>query len=304
MSADAKPKQRSARGGAADMTRMFEQPERFSQSLRLGLAVLSSFSSERPMLGIAELAEELDMSRSTTHRYAATLATLGYLEQGASRRYRLAPRVADVGLALLGSMALRTHARVFLEDLREKTGNTVSIAILDGTEIFFVDRLRGWGLGQRGVDPQLGPASRLPAHCTALGKMLLACLPEPVLSERIAQTKLTRGAPHRIANKKALRSELAQVLADGLATDDEELAEGLRAIAAAVRDGSGEVVAAVEIAVPASAFAPRELIDVLGPLLGVATDGVSAAIANDSSSKGRRPRRARAASSKDRSPSP
>jgi len=91
---------------------------RFSRSLERGLAILGCFTPEEPVLGIAEIADELGMSRSTTHRYVITLVALGYLEQGASRKYRLGLRVTDLGMSALNSTGLREHSRPYLEELR------------------------------------------------------------------------------------------------------------------------------------------------------------------------------------------
>lgn len=99
-----------------------EHPGRHSSSLAAGLAMLTCFTSEHPVRGIADMAEELDMGRSTTHRYATTLVTLGYLEQGTSRKYRLSVRVSDFGLSMLDSMVVRRVAREHLRDLRGSDG--------------------------------------------------------------------------------------------------------------------------------------------------------------------------------------
>ena len=93
---------------------------RYSQSLERGLAILGCFTPERPVLGIADIADELGMSRSTTHRYVITLVALGFLEQGASRKYRLGLRVTDLGMSALNSTGLREHARPYLEELRQR----------------------------------------------------------------------------------------------------------------------------------------------------------------------------------------
>jgi IclR family pca regulon transcriptional regulator len=108
---------------------------RYSQSLERGLAILGCFTPERPVLGIADIADELGMSRSTTHRYVITLVALGYLEQGASRKYRLGLRVTDLGMSALNSTGLREHSRPYLEELRQRSSYTVNLAVLDGSEI-------------------------------------------------------------------------------------------------------------------------------------------------------------------------
>jgi IclR family transcriptional regulator, pca regulon regulatory protein len=259
-----------------------ERRGRYSSSLQAGLAILNCFSAERPVLGIARLADELNMSRSTTHRYASTLVALGYLEQDQARRYRLAPRVADVGMAVLDSMALRGQAREPMRALREKTGRTVSLAVLDGENVRYVERLRGWRKGQHAVDLDLGVGARLPVHCTAMGKVLLAYLPEPEREQLIAGLQLTRRGPNSITSKRALRAELEQIRAAGLAVGDEELAPGVRTIAAPVRDAAGEVIAAIGVPVPAEAFSATELRETLGAPLTAAAERISAALADHS----------------------
>ncbi len=249
---------------------------RYSQSLERGLAILSCFTPKRPVLGIADIADELGMSRSTTHRYVITLLALGYLEQGASRKYRLGLRVTDLGMSALNSTGLREHAQPYLEELRQRTTYTVSLAVLDGNEILYVDQARSFRRGQSrdGVDARTG--SRLPAYCTAMGKLLLANLPEAEQREVLAQTKLSKRGPNTITSKKALREELEEVRDANFAVDDEELAKDLYSIAAPVRNEARQVVAAVDIAVPSSLITIGELVDALGPHVVSTADRISA----------------------------
>src|SRR5580704_15416530 len=153
-----------------------EHPGKFSSSLVAGLSMLASFTAEHPVRGIAEMAEALDLGRSTTHRYATTLVTLGYLEQGPSRKYRLSSRVCDVGLSLLDSMVVRRVAREHLRQLRAQTGRTVSLGVLGGAEVAYIDRWRGSRQGQYTIDAGIGLGTRLPVHCSAAGKAFLARL--------------------------------------------------------------------------------------------------------------------------------
>ena len=104
---------------------------RYSQSLERGLAILGYFTPARPVLGIADIADGLGMSRSTAHRYVITLTALGYLEQGASRKYRLGLRVTDLGMAALNSTGLREQAHPYLEELRQSTSYTTILGVLD-----------------------------------------------------------------------------------------------------------------------------------------------------------------------------
>src|ERR1700691_700897 len=145
---------------------------RYSQSLERGLAILGCFTPTRPVLGIADIADDLGMSRSTTHRYVITLLALGYLEQGASRKYRLGLRVTDLGMSALNSTGLREHAHPYLEELSQRTTYTTSLDVL------YVDRVRSLRRGQGSVELELRTGSRLPAYCTSMGKLLLANLPD------------------------------------------------------------------------------------------------------------------------------
>jgi IclR family pca regulon transcriptional regulator len=249
---------------------------RYSQSLERGLAILGCFTPKRPVLGIADIADELGMSRSTTHRYVITLVALGYLEQGASRKYRLGLRVTDLGMSALNSTGLREHAHPYMEELRQRTSYTTSLGVLEGTEVLYVDRVRSFRRGQGKIDLNLHTGSRVPAYCTAMGKLLLANLPEPEQRELIASMKLTKRGPNTITSKKALREDLDEIATAGFAVNDEELAPELYAIAAPVRNEAREVVAAVNLAAHSSMISLEELVDALGPHLVSTADRISA----------------------------
>jgi IclR family transcriptional regulator, pca regulon regulatory protein len=249
---------------------------RYSQSLERGLAILGCFTPTRPVLGIADIADELGMSRSTTHRYVITLVALGYLEQGASRKYRLGLKVTDLGMAALNATGLREHAREDLEELRVRSSYTVNLGVLDGTEVLYVERARSWRRGQDKIDLGLHPGSRVPAYCTAMGKILLANLPEDEQRELIGEMTLTKKGPNTITSKKGLREELDQVLDAGFAVNDQELAADLHSIAAPVRNEAREVIAAVNMAAHTSMITLGELVDALGPHLVSTADRISA----------------------------
>lgn len=253
---------------------------RYSQSLERGLAILRCFTPVLPILGIADIADELGMSRSTTHRYVITLVALGYLEQGASRKYRLGLRVSDLGMSALNCTGLRQQSRPLLEDLRRRTSYTVNMAVLDGPEILYVDRARSFRRGQVKIDLNLGVGSRLPMYCTAMGKLLLAYMPDHEQRSLIADLKLTKRGPNTITSKRALHAELDRVRDENFATNDQELATGLRSISAPVRSDSGEVVAAVNLAAHTSMVSTlAELVDGFGPELVATAQGISGRLA-------------------------
>jgi IclR family pca regulon transcriptional regulator len=250
-----------------------------SQSLERGLAILSAFTSTRPLLGVSELAREVGLSRSSAHRYIATLAALGYLEQDrATRRYRLGPRVLDLGFSAINSMELRQIAAPDLQTLSDSTGHTVNMAVLDGIDILYVDRCRSASHGQRDIDLNLHVGSRLPAYCTSMGKVLLAGLPPDELDARLGQMELVQRGPNTITARARLREELAQVRERGLAVNNEELAFGLRAIAVPVVGQEGNVVAAINLAVHRSFVSLEDLVVRLGPVLTATARGISTRI--------------------------
>src|SRR5581483_7278713 len=173
-----------------------------SQSLERGLAVLSSFRSGRPLVGVSELAREVGLTRSTTHRYVATLAELGYLQQDPeTRKYRLGPRVLDLGFSALNSMELREVAAPHLQRLSDETGYTVNMAILYGLDVVYVERCRSSRAAQRAIDLDLHVGSRLPAYCTSLGKVLLAYLPEQEQEAALDRIDFVRRGPNTIVSR-------------------------------------------------------------------------------------------------------
>jgi DNA-binding IclR family transcriptional regulator len=230
-----------------------EHPGRYSSSLVAGLQMLRCFTPEHPIRGIADMAEELDLGRSTTHRYASTLVILGYLEQGPSRKYRLSSCVSDVGLSLLDSMVVRRVAREHLRELRARSGRTTKLGVLGGTDVVYIDRWHGSLQGQYTVDAGTGLGTHLPVHCTAAGKALLARLPAAEQHEIIVRLRLTKHGPKTITGKTALRAELERIVAEGMAIDDQESLAGRRAVAAVVMDTEGRAAAAIELTIPADA---------------------------------------------------
>jgi IclR family transcriptional regulator, pca regulon regulatory protein len=222
----------------------------FSQSLERGLMILSSFTENKPVLGIAELGRAVGLNKSTTFRYVATLAKLGYLQQDPdTKRYSLGPRVVDLGFAAINSMEITRVAAHYLQALSDETGYTVSMSVLDGPDIVYVDRRRSGRASTFAMGLHLHVGSRLPAYCTSMGKVLLAHQDPAELRALLDRTDLARRGPKTITAREQLMTALNRVRHNGIAVNDEELAAGLRSVAAPVRDRSGRVVAAVNIAI-------------------------------------------------------
>jgi IclR family pca regulon transcriptional regulator len=247
-----------------------------SQSLERGLAILSSFHANRSLIGVSELSRGLDLSRSTAHRYVTTLAKLGYLQQDPeSKRYRLGPKVLDLGFSALNSMDLLEISAPYLRQLSDETQHTVNLAILDDTDVVYIERCRTTRPGQQDIDLNLHVGARLPAYCTAMGKAILAFLPEERVDSIIERIDFTKRGPNTITDAKAFRTELAKIRETGIAVNDEELAYGLRSIGAPIHSYSGEVLAALNLAIHRTMGSMDELIARFGPSVTQAAQDIS-----------------------------
>ncbi len=251
---------------------------RYSQSLERGLAILECFTPKRPVWGIADLAQELGMSRSTTHRYVLTLTALGHLVQDERRKYRLGLAVTELGMSALSSTGLDEHARVPLRELSRRAPYALVLAMLDGPELVYVESVRAKRRGPRLTDVDLEVGSRLPPHCCAMGKLLIASLPAPEQRHVLGELTLTRRGPNTILGKGALREELERIAGESLLASDQELAAGLYEIAAPVRRETDEVVAALAMQVHSSMISLEQLRERLGPHLISTADRVSARV--------------------------
>lgn len=257
------------RGGGPPSRRLRTAPDpRFSRSLEYGVALLECFSAERTTAGVVDFSAALGIGRSTAHRYAATLQALGYLEQDEHRKYRLGRLALEPGIAALAAVrASVPGAALALAQLRNRTGHTVGMGVLDDSRAVYVHRLPSRKVGQYEADQGLGVGASLPLHCTALGKALLASLAEPERSEAIAQLSLTRRGPRSITSIGRLASELRAVAERGMAISDEELAAGVRSIAVSVSAGEQEPRIALDVTAPASACTAKRLAEEVGTLL-------------------------------------
>jgi IclR family pca regulon transcriptional regulator len=201
---------------------------------------------------------------TTSFRIASTLEGAGYLRRDPeTKRYRPSLKVLQLGFSALRSMDIRQSARPYLERLSKETGETVSLAVLDGLEIVYVDRIRNRQI----VGVVLGMGSRLPAHCTSMGKAMLAYLPEDQLKTRLNGAVLAACTGNTIVEIDSLEADLAKVRRRGYAVNNQELAVGLRAVAAPIWGEHGQVVAAINISGSTETISRSRLKQELVPLL-------------------------------------
>lgn len=251
---------------------------RYSQALERGLAILNRLTPDAPVLGNADFADQLGMSRPTTHRFVRTLTAIGYLEQTKQRKYRLALPVFDLGLSAMTGMGTHAHAEPLLHELHQRTGYTTGLAVLDGDRALYLERSPSHRRDWRKVDPGIAVGSRQPLHCTATGKLLLAMLYDEAQTDIIHGLALTKHGPNSIRTKKALRTELTAIHRAGLAISDEELAAGVIAVAAPLRDASSETVATIILAASKATITTKQLVVRLSPHLISTADRISACL--------------------------
>ncbi len=216
-------------------------------ALERGLAVLRCFNAEHPSLSLTELANLLGWTRTAPYRLVYTLQRLGYLIQDPrTKRYRLGPRVLELGFEYLHSLQLPELAQPYLEQLRQETGASAHLAILDGREIVYVARVAARRVSA--VNIHIG--SRLPAHATSMGKVLLAYQPSELLDAMLNQGPLEAYTDRTITDVQELRRVLQQIREQGYVVNDQEFEPGIRSVAAPVFNARGQAVAAVNIAAP------------------------------------------------------
>lgn len=241
---------------------MGERRADFVQSLERGLAVIRAFSASRPSLTLSEVAAATGVTRAAARRFLLTLVDLGYMRSD-GRYFSLTARVLELGYAYLSSLTLPEVAEPHLEDLVVKVNESSSMSVLDGTDIVYVARVPV----SRIMTVAISVGTRFPAYATSMGRVLLAGLPEPELEKILAELRLEPLTGRTLATPEALRAELARVRGQGWSLVNQELENGLRAIAAPVRDSAGTVVAAVNISAHANRTLESMRRDLLPPLL-------------------------------------
>lgn len=229
------------------------------QSLAKAFRVLEAFSADRSAMTIAEVARAAAMDNGTAFRFLNTLVQLGYLSKDAeTKRFRLTLKVLDLGFRAIARSDLRALARPLLRDLVGRSIEAASVAVSDGAEIVYIERVQA-GLARLGVDVRIG--SRAPAYSTAVGQAILAHLP------RSRQVALLEAAPRRkltattLTSLDALLQRLDLVKARGYALSDQENVTGLRVLAAPILDSDGLPIAGLSVASVAFTTSLKEFED-------------------------------------------
>ena len=223
-------------------------------SVANSIRLLTSFSGEEDELGITTLATRLRLAKSTVHRLATTLTAAGFLEQSETGKYRLGVALFELGALVRRRMDVANEARPKLRELLEKTGETVQLGIVDHFSVLYVYEMES----RHAIRMAAAVGARAPLHCTAVGKVLLAFQPAEYVKQVISNG-LKAHTANSVTKREALLAMLAEVAEREHAIDDEESEEGLRAIAAPVRNHTGNVIAALGVAAPVQRMTKRDM---------------------------------------------
>ena len=235
-------------------------------SVANSIRLLTSFSGEENELGITTLATRLRLAKSTVHRLAATLTSAGFLEQSTETgKYRLGVALFELGALVRRRMDVANEARPKLRELLEKTGETVQLGIVDHDSVLYVYEMES----RHAIRMAAAVGGRAPLHCTAVGKVLLAYQPLEYVKQ-VLGNGLKAYTPKTITRRDELLALLEDVAAREYAIDDEESEPGLRAIAAPVRNHTGQVIAALGVAAPLQRMTKKVLQDCVPSVLATA----------------------------------
>lgn len=239
------------------------RPKNVVQSLERAVFILDVLAHSPQGLSLRELSEKVNLSKGTAHRILTSLSYLDFIRQNPlNKHYQLGFKLVELGNHLLSQIDFRTESRPYLVELADRTRETVHMVILDQTEVLYIDKVEagGYPTGLR-MFSMLG--ARIPAHCCAVGKVLLAALSEEKVNEIARSSGLPRRTKNTITSSKKLLEHLGMVRKKGFALDNEENEIGIRCVAAPIRDQRGETIAAISLSVPAIRIKSRELQTVL-----------------------------------------
>lgn len=238
----------------------------FVRSLDRGLAVIRAFDAEHPEMTLSEVARVTGLTRAAARRFLLTLAELGFV-RAEGRTFRLTARVLDLGYAYLSSLTLPEIAEPHLERLVSQVGESSSLSVLDADDVVYVARVPV----SRIMTVAINVGTRFPAHATSMGRVLLAGLPDDARAAYLGRADLAPLTARTVTDPARLDAELRRVRDAGWALVDQELEQGLRAVAAPVHDRSGRVVAAVNVSAQASRWTLEQMRRrLLPPLLDTA----------------------------------
>jgi IclR family pca regulon transcriptional regulator len=245
----------------------------FVQSVSRAFAVIRSFDGDHPTLTISDVARRTGLTRAAARRFLLTLQELGYI-QSTNGDFRLTLRVLDLGSTVLSTTRLPDIAQPEMAEIVAKLHESCSVSVLDASDIVYVARVPT----KRIMTVNLTVGSRLPAYATSMGRVLLAHLTPEALDAFFRTTKLPRLTRRTVCTERELRQVLAKVRERGWALVDQEVEDGVRSVAAPLRDRTGAVLAAINVSAHATRATVRDMREVFLPVLVEGARRISASL--------------------------
>jgi IclR family pca regulon transcriptional regulator len=216
------------------------------QSFARGLSIITCFGADNPVMTLSEIAERVNLSRAAARRFLLTLKNLGYVSLD-GRNFQLTAKVLDLGYGYLSSLSLPEIAQPHLEVLASKVHESASASVLDGTDIVYIARVPI----RRIMSVKINIGTRMPAHATSMGRVLLSGLPTSDLKAIISYFEIQKYTRNTITSKGILLQEINKVRSQGWSINDQELEYGLRSIAVPIFNNAEEIIASINISTTA-----------------------------------------------------
>jgi IclR family KDG regulon transcriptional repressor len=249
-----------------------EKSEYIIQAVDHALDLLEQFHDEVDELGVTELSKRLKLHKNNVFRLLATLESRGYIEQNrVTENYRLGLKTLELGQTFIKQMGLLRQSRPVLESLVKECNETTYVAILKDFHIVYLDVVET-DLTVR-VVPRVG--SRLPAYCTAAGKIQLAYMTDEELDNYLPTKELKRFTPKTITDRDQFKNHLKKIAEQGYAIDNEELDIGVCCVGAPIRDYTRRIIGAISVSGPSMRFSPERMEKELIPLVLKAGEDIS-----------------------------
>jgi len=239
------------------------QRENVVKSVSRALDIIALVGMKKGGLGVTEIANQIDINKSSVFRTLSTLVQYGYIEQDHDTgKYKLGYKLLDISSKLLESIDIRTEAKPFLQELEKKTNEVIHLVVYDQGEVVYIEKLEGTETLR--THSRVGKRAQM--HCTSVGKAILANLPENDVRAILDRKGMPAHTDYTITEKEALLQELKQIRVRGYSLDLEENEYGITCIAAPVFDHLGNIAAAVSISGPTTRMT-KDRLNQLGPIM-------------------------------------
>jgi IclR family pca regulon transcriptional regulator len=238
-----------------------EKPRYYIYSLAKGLRILQIFTEAGRPLTLSEIADLMNANSTTVTRLCYTLLQLGFLQRDSQRQYRMTPKILTLGYPVICRLEWQEIAEYFMEQLYEELQETVNLTVLDGPDILFILRIRK--IKYLPYDIRIG--TKLPVHCTASGKVLMAMGPPEKTGPVLKKLKFQPVTSYTITNRQRYIKELKEVRKKGYAVNDQEFSGLIRTVAAPIFDKAGYAIAAIGMTLSTVTFTREEMEKHLAP---------------------------------------